>query len=281
MGMGSGEGKTYEFALERFCINFKHFPTQVDSALRILSRTGYLQYTDEQENASRIKFLLRRDELYRIGDLPPQLEKIIQAILRAYGGVFSDYVFIEESLIAYAMGVSRKPHATDATLYFREIYDGLKQLSARHILHYIPRKKSSYITYLQRREEANRIPIKHDIYEARKEAFEKRIKAMVHYTESESICRSRILLNYFGEKNEHNCLVCDVCTRKHSSGLRKGEFEEIAQTIRTILHDGERHAVGELVSAGFDANKISTVLAYMVDQEEVTEDEGGIRMHDK
>ena len=65
MAMGDGLGCTFAFNLDEFCCNFKHFPVQADSALKILTRAGYLEYTDEQDNASRLIFTLRRDELYR------------------------------------------------------------------------------------------------------------------------------------------------------------------------------------------------------------------------
>lgn len=55
MAMGDGLGCTYAFNIDEFCHNFKHFPIQVDSALKILTRAGYLEYTDEQDNASRIQ----------------------------------------------------------------------------------------------------------------------------------------------------------------------------------------------------------------------------------
>ena len=66
MAMGDGLGCTFAFNIDEFCHNFKHFPIQVDSALKILTRAGYLEYTDEQDNGSRLIFTLRRDELYKL-----------------------------------------------------------------------------------------------------------------------------------------------------------------------------------------------------------------------
>ena len=68
----------------------------VDSALKILTRAGYLEYTDEQDNASRLMFTLRRDELYRIQENNPDTENLIRIILRSYTGLFSDYAYINE-----------------------------------------------------------------------------------------------------------------------------------------------------------------------------------------
>ena len=74
MAMGDGLGCTFAFNIDEFCHNFKHFPIQVDSALKILTRAGYLEYTDEQDNASRLLFTLRRDELYKLQEYDADTE---------------------------------------------------------------------------------------------------------------------------------------------------------------------------------------------------------------
>lgn len=56
IGMGSGGGCRFEFNIDKFCEYFKHFPVQVNSALTILSRAGYLDYEDERENMARLGF---------------------------------------------------------------------------------------------------------------------------------------------------------------------------------------------------------------------------------
>ena len=134
MAMGDGLGCTYAFNIDEFCHNFKHFPIQVDSALKILTRAGYLEYTDEQDNASRILFTLQRDELYRIHENSPETENLIRTILRLYTGIFTDYAYINEDTLALRTGLTRQ-----------QIYETLVLLTKRHILHYIPGKKTPYI----------------------------------------------------------------------------------------------------------------------------------------
>ena len=94
--MGDGMGCTFAFNLDEFCRNFKHFPVQADSALKILTRAGYLEYTDEQDNASRILFTMKRDELYKLHENDTDTEKLINIILRSYTGLFTDYAYINE-----------------------------------------------------------------------------------------------------------------------------------------------------------------------------------------
>lgn len=224
MAMGDGLGCTFAFNLDEFCRNFKHFPVQADSALKILTRAGYLEYTDEQDNASRILFTIHRDELYKLRETDPETEKLINVILRSYTGLFTDYAYINEDSLAIRSGLTRQ-----------RIYEILLMLTRRHILHYIPRKKTPYIIYTRERQEAGRLAITRDIYEERKESYITRIKAMTEYATAEDKCRSRMLLRYFGEKNEHNCGLCDVCLSKHHSGMKLGEFQEMENQIREQL----------------------------------------------
>ncbi len=201
MAMGDGFQCIREFNLEEFCRKFKYFPVPVDSALKILTQAGYLEYTDEQDNSSRILFTIRRDELYKLREMGKEAEALIQSILRSYTGVFTDYAYISEESLAVRTGLTRQ-----------QIYNILVTLTKRRIVDYIPRKKTPYIIYTRERLELRFLHIPASVYEERKARYEARIKAMEEYVTTENICRSRMLLRYFGEKNEHNCGQCDVCS---------------------------------------------------------------------
>ena len=213
IGMGSGGGCRFEFNIDKFCEYFKHFPVQVNSALTILSRAGYLDYEDERENMAQLRILLGRDDLYRLDSLTERENDVITALLRNYGGLFTDYCYIDESLIAMQTGLQRE-----------EIYAMLKDLSQRRILHFIPRKKIPHIRYAQRREEMERLVFPKEVYDDRKKEYEERINAMIKYAENDDICRSRQLLRYFGEERSVDCGQCDVCRSHQGKAVGKDEF---------------------------------------------------------
>lgn len=130
MAMGDGFQCIREFNLEEFCRKFKYFPVPVDSALKILTQAGYLEYTDEQDNSSRILFTIRRDELYKLREMGKEAEALIQSILRSYTGVFTDYAYISEESLAVRTGLTRQ-----------QIYNILVTLTKRRIVDYIPAKR--------------------------------------------------------------------------------------------------------------------------------------------
>ena len=170
MAMGDGFQCIREFNLEEFCRKFKYFPVPVDSALKILTQAGYLEYTDEQDNSSRILFTIRRDELYKLREMGKEAEALIQSILRSYTGVFTDYAYISEESLAVRTGLTRQ-----------QIYNILVTLTKRRIVDYIPRKKTPYIIYTRERLELRFLHIPASVYEERKARYEARIKAMEEY----------------------------------------------------------------------------------------------------
>ena len=263
MAMGDGLGCTFSFNLDEFCHNFKHFPVQTDSALKILTRAGYLEYTDEQDNASRIMFTLTKEELYRIHEQNADTEKLIRILLRTYTGLFTDYAYINEELLAKRSGLSRP-----------QIYETLLFLTRQHILHYIPGKKTPYIIYTRERQETDRIYLSKEVYEERKESYRRRIEAMIEYAESENKCRSRMLLHYFGEKNEHNCGQCDVCLQHHHSGLKQSQFDEISHQILSLLKSSPLTPQELKLQIQAPEEQVTKVIAYLLSEEIIRQENG-------
>lgn len=266
MAMGDGRGCTFAFNIDEFCRNFRHFPVQTDSALKILTRAGYLEYTDEQDNASRIMFTITKEELYRIREQSEDTEKLLRILLRTYTGLFTDYAYISEDNLSTRSGLSKQ-----------QIYETLLSLSRQHILHYIPAKKTPYIIYTRERQETERVYLSKEVYEDRKESYVQRINAMIEYAESENRCRSRMLLRYFGEKNEHNCGQCDVCLQQHQSGLKSGEFEAISQQLQALLKENPLSLQEIKDKMQVPENHLMKVVSYLVSEEIIRQENGYLK----
>ena len=264
IGVGSGYGHTFEFNIDKFCHNFHHFPIQVDSALKILQRAGYLEYTEEQDNQARVMFTVTRNDLYRLENTTPNEEKIITALLRSYGGLFTDYNYIDEGFLT-----------TVTQLQPQQVYLTLKTLSQRHILHFIPQKKTPFIRYTQRREDMEHIQLMPEVYEERKSQFEQRIKAMISYATCDEICRSRQLLYYFGEENFHNCHQCDVCLSHRQEGMvSEPSMSAAAMKILELLADGQPHPITELKSIELPESELDAALYYLTLEERIRQEDG-------
>lgn len=264
---GSGYGHTFSFEIEKFCHIFKHYPLQAHSALVILARAQYIEYETDPESRARLMFLLNRNELYRLDDLTQQEDALITALLRLYGSLFVDYTFIDIGLVA---DYSQIPQ--------QEIYLMLKSLSQRRILHFIPESKTPYITYTKNRELPERIVISKEVYEDRKEEFTKRINAMIAYANDTTTCRSKMLLNYFGEKQDHDCGRCDVCLDNNTNQVAEEKIDPVKYQILNLLADKAPHYITEIARLTLPREQVTAALQALLDEEILIKEDSIIRM---
>ena len=264
---GSGYGHTFSFEIEKFCHIFKHYPLQAHSALVILARAQYIEYETDPESRARLMFLLNRNELYRLDDLTQQEDALITALLRLYGSLFVDYTFIDLGLVA---DYSQIPQ--------QEIYLILKSLSQRRILHFIPESKTPYITYTKNRELPEHMVISKEVYEDRKEEFTKRINAMIAYANDTTTCRSKMLLNYFGEKQDHDCGRCDVCLDNNTNQVAEEKIDPVKYQILNLLADKAPHHITEIARLTLPREQVIAALQALLDEEILIKEDSIIRM---
>ena len=254
---GSGMGHKISFDIGRFCAVYHLFPVQVDSSLHILDNAGYLHYETDPDSAARVHVLLRRNDLYQLDSLSANDEAVMTALLRCYGGLFADYRYVDESLIA-----------SQAQLTRDQCYQVLKSLSKRNIISYIPQRKMPIVIYQRDREDEVFIP--KQVYEDRKEQFIKRIEAVMVYAGNDDVCRSQQLLRYFGEDDVEQCGHCDVCLNdKHKSA---GFKNDTVQLILALLSDKEQHALDEVAALDAPDEDVDKALRFLVSENMVDMD---------
>ncbi|HEY5510198.1 MAG TPA: ATP-dependent DNA helicase RecQ [Prolixibacteraceae bacterium] len=256
IAVGSGKDFFYTFQPEDFAKKFSFPFTTVHHSLKLMEKEGYLEYTDDPENSSRVYFLARRDELYRIDTKVKNLEALIGMLLRSYTGLFTDYVRIDEVLLARRLNMTSD-----------DLYQNLKFLSQQKIIHYIPRREAPVIQFLTERVPRERIRISKINYQDRKVSYQNRVDAVIKYALSIERCRSVQLLAYFGEYGSKPCGKCDVCTGEHQSGITNAEFEAISEMIGRLLLDGplEIRYIVDRVEA--KEKSVLKVVRWMLDQE--------------
>ena len=265
VGVGSGYNAIFEFNIELFCKTYHHFPIQVVSALKILNRAGYIDFTEEEDNQARVKFILERDDLYRLKENSPNEERLITALLRNYSGLFNDYRYIDEAYLAQLIGVSRP-----------QVYMLLKDLSQKRIINFIPQKRTPYVRYMQRREEQEHLHFPKEVYDDLRTRFSERIKAMIDYATSEGICRSRLLLDYFGETRTKDCGQCDVCVSLKNN---QKQVDLAAEAILQLLSDGKERHVTALRSINMPYEYIDEALNELQMEERIAVVDGYISLN--
>ena len=257
MALGDGLNCTYEFSLGDFCKDY-HRPTlQTDSALKILSRMGYLEYVEEMEYASRVRFIVGKDALYRFRGLPPDYELLINALLRNYSGLFTDYVFIDERYLSRVTKLSR-----------HRMYEIFVSLVSRGLVQYAPSKKCPIITFTRHRVLGSELRFAREVYDERKAIFGERLKSVINYAVSDDKCRSRLLLEYFGEKGSDDCRRCDVCVQRRAAG-KPPQMPGKEEAVMQLLSDGKPHSLDELAALGLTDNERKALLRALCDEEKI------------
>lgn len=258
VGTGTGRGRTFEFSIDKFCVTYKYFPVLVNSALQILERSGYIHYEADPDNSARILFLLERNDLYFLENTTKETEAVITALLRLYGGLFTDYVYIDEGFVANEAGLTQP-----------QVYMVLKELSKRHIVDFIPRRRIPYITYTREREDGDRVIIPQSVYEERRAQYIKRIQAMLDYANNDHVCRSRQLLDYFGEECWQDCRQCDVCVTHQGNMPNEGRTRLYRQQIKDMLGDRKKHHIAELHTLNIPTECLNEALEELISEKEI------------
>ena len=262
---GYGENITFEFNIEKFCHTFKHFPLRVNSALKILDRAGYIDYAEEQDNAARVMMTVTRDELYRLTNNTPNEDKVIITLLRSYGGLFSDFRFIDEGIVAQRAGLMQP-----------QVHEALKALGRKRVLKFIPRRATPVVRYRRRREDPARLVFPKDAYEDRRRQFAERIGAMMRYANNDDKCRSQQLLGYFGEDTAQPCGHCDVCLESKGNPADTAGAEEVRAAIERLLGDGMRHHITELLGIKQPPETVDATLRRLIEEEHIYQEDGFI-----
>ncbi len=236
--VGEGYNRVYEFNFSLFCHTFNLPPVPTQSALTLLTRSGYIEYVEETTSRSRLMVIMKKDELYSL-DLDSDTEEVFQFVLRNYTGLFADYVYISEVTIAQSL---RLPSET--------VYQSLLYLTRIHAIHYIPRKTTPYLIYTTSRELPRHLIIPLEVYERQRERMERRIDAMKRFAFSTDECRVNTMLRYFGEKPDTPCGKCDVCrtrSKSHAHSTTPQEHQSLAESILYLASQPGGHTAEYII----------------------------------
>ncbi|MCU4165980.1 RecQ family ATP-dependent DNA helicase [Carboxylicivirga caseinilyticus] len=264
LAVGSGFGMVYDFDMGLFCSTYKLNVMVVFNSLKILQRAGYIEFTEELNLSSKVIFIMRRDELYKFQVANEVYDNFIKLLLRSYTGLFTEYVSINEEVLAKRMNVTRQ-----------KIYEYLVTLSKLKVIKFIPQRKTPLITYTTSREDDKYIELRKEVYQDRKARYEDRIQSVIEYGSTNHICRSKLLLSYFGQKNIENCGHCDVCQQMKKTELSVKDFDEIERLVKKQLKNQAMTLNQLSVNLKIDDDNLMKVIRWLEEYEVIGENEQG------
>lgn len=255
----AGEGMVSRFELQGFARKFSLNSVSAYYAIKYIEQEGYWELTDEVDNPSRILFTVNRDELYKVQVDNVHLDSFIKSLLRMYTALFSKLTPIDEEYIARI--------TMDSVAGVR---DKLLTLSRMGIIKFIPRVRTPLLIINNERLVEANLYISRKRYEERKNLFKERIESMITYATTDHICRSRQLIEYFGQPVPKDCGMCDVCLRKKQNENIQQARQRAAEHILQHL-SGRSPATADIqeieILAGDEYRLYLDVLRELIDAE--------------
>ncbi len=258
--VGSGKNSVHDFDLWKFVTAFRFSVTETYNSLNFLQKEGYLEFTDEINNPSRVHFIVSRDDLYKFQVANEEYDRFIKLLLRTYSGMFSEFVPINEESLSARSGLTREA-----------IYQYLLRLSSQGIIHFIPGKKSPLVIFTEERLGRTHLRISPELYLKVKENYIERVAKITEYADNKTRCRPAFLAAYFGEENGR-CGLCDTCQERNELELSKYEFDIIIDKIKELVAD--RPLRPEELESQMDLpqDKTVKVIRWLLDHEKLVYD---------
>ncbi len=224
MPTGSGAGVTLNFDIVVFCDTYKLQALTVYNCLKFIEKEGYISTSDNLSQASRIKFEINRDDLYKFQIASPAFDSFIKLLLRSYSGLFENFVKINEFELSKKSNTSRE-----------EIIKKIQYLQKYNVLTYAAQSDKAQLTFEKERVDVKNLSISKNNLQVLKQKAIERLEAVINYAESKKKCRNQILLAYFGETDSYNCNQCDICLEENKKTLHVDEFEAISRQVKELL----------------------------------------------
>jgi len=259
---GSGTDVGFDFKLNEFANNYNFKVLEVYHTIKLLEKDGFLTYIESAGQYSKIFVGTGKEDLYRFMVENPGSELIIKEIMRSYSGVFTDFVNMNENLLAKRAG-----------LKVEQVIKQLTYLNKIKMLTYIPISTLPQLIFNSGRQSAKHLNLSDENYRLLKEAAERRLEALIHFITDNLKCRSQQLLAYFGEKKSNRCGICDVCLSKNETDLNDIEFDWLVSSIKTLLLK-KPHNLYELIPllSQFSEDHIIDVVRWLLDNNKVSRD---------
>lgn len=256
----SGEGLAVSFNMDEVVRNYNLKPVTLFNSIKCLEKEGYFSFLDSGYEPPKVMMLMGKEDLYSFQLKFPSYEPLIKTLLRSYGGLWEQYVYIKEKDLAYRTKYSESL-----------LQQQLETLNKQGVLSFIPQTTLPKLIFLQNRINLKQRNISLVNYPVLKQKAIARINSVVKYVSEKNVCRSRLLLSYFNETDFNDCGYCDVCIEKYKALLSTDKG--LKEQIRLEVAD-KKMKFDDLVKhfASVSTKRMMTVINAMIDEGQLSID---------
>jgi ATP-dependent DNA helicase RecQ len=219
---GEGINERFSFNLNHFCLKYKFPVLKTYNAMQFLDRQGIITLSQEFSEKILLQFIIPSKELIRYMSLNRNDEEIILAILRTYAGIYDTQTAFNLQLIA------KKSKHTEA-----QVLAVLQKLKEKDIVDYQSKNNDATLIFNEIREDERTISRVSKYLENQNQLKKDQLKSVLHYISEQKVCKSKLILSYFGEKMDTDCGICSYCITKKN---KKTDSSSLSNEIITLLN---------------------------------------------
>ena len=202
---GEGIDEQFTFNLNHFCQKYG-FPTlKTFNAIQFLDRQGILSLSQEYSERITMQFIIPSKEVIRYMSLNTQEEPIILSILRTYPGIYETQTAANLSLIAKKSGIDEAK--------INSVLEKIKELG---LIDYHKKSNDAKIIFNEVREDEKTINRVSKYLENQNKQKIVQFESVIDFINEKKVCKSKLILNYFGEKTITDCGICSYCISKET-----------------------------------------------------------------
>lgn len=217
---GEGIDEQFNFNINQFCLKYNFPALKTYNALLFLDRQGVITLSQEFSEKISIQFVIPSKEVIRYMSLNPNDEEIIMTILRTYPGVYEMPTTINLSLIA------KKSNADEKKI--EQLFQNLKE---KEIIDYVAKNNDSTVTFNEVREDEKTINRVSKYLENQNQLKKNQFQSVLYYIKEQNQCKSKLLLEYFGETKTEPCGICSYCITLNKNRENKSAEEKILSVL--------------------------------------------------
>ncbi|NHE55667.1 RecQ family ATP-dependent DNA helicase [Cyclobacterium plantarum] len=237
IAVGSAQMSSFDFDFPDFVDTYALDVKLAYNAIKVLQEEGLLLFSESVFLPSSLHFLVSQTKIYEAQIAYATLDPLIKLLLRLYGGeLFVNYIRIQENKIAQLMQISEK-----------EVGKMLLKLEDLGLAAYSGKKDKPQVTFLTPRLDAGSLPLDKKRIALRRTRAREKAAQMIAYVKNNKICRTAVILDYFEEKNDFTCGICDTCIQKKKEKEAEAINKRIGEKILKTLAEGEAFSLEELI----------------------------------
>ncbi len=258
--MGTGQNTVRPFYMTEHARALNMDVNQYFNALKLIENAGWIALSEHLRDHSQIHFLMNDETLRRFEEEHPDLSEFVKLILRSYAGVFSQYVNIDEKVLAARMNLKET-----------EVVEKLRVLSNYKVLYYQQESHIPLLIFVQNRMDEKYLRLDPKVYDQRKQKALERLNAVENYVTSDHTCRSQLLLQYFGEMDSEPCGGCDICLGNNRYKREKESQENLRKEVEKLsrVEKMTKKQILETLSKTYEETQIENVIRWLSDQNKI------------